>query len=89
MSDERTEISNKQTVIPAITVPTDVADLADEMATDAEGKSDGRIIAPRLMAARAKIRQSVQPLTWLGFEDVARRLEDIVTEINALIGDDQ
>ena len=75
--------------IPTIETPAAVADLANEMAEDVEGKSNGRTVAPRLMAARAKVRQTILPLMWLGFDGLAEQVEDVVSEINALIGDDQ
>ncbi len=74
---------------PTIEVPAAVVDLADEMATDVDGKTNGRTVAPRLMAARAKVRQAVLPLTWLGFDGLAEQIEGVLAELNALLGDDQ
>ncbi len=73
---------------PTIETPRVMADLAEEMAGDAaegEGtKTDGRTVAPKLLAAKAKLRQAVTPLKWLGFEGLAQSVEEAADEVEQL-----
>ncbi len=81
--------------MPAIGTPAAMAELADEMAEEnfalaaGDGPTDeqNRVIVPKLRTVRARLKQAIKPLEWLGYTIIAAEIVVVVQEIDELLGD--